>query len=141
MTRRTILFGCIGALSLLVPAAPGLATGTRSESPIVVQRILFSHGSGHGGQADFEVTYRNNGARTVSRVEFSIATPDGFPAVVEDVGTFSQGVPIHRDFHVQLLGEQSPNETATVLISEVQFADGSTWMPAAGAAAISVMGQ
>jgi hypothetical protein len=61
--------------------------------------------------------------------------------VVEDVGTFSQGVAIRRDFHVQLLGEQSPNETATVLISEVQFVDGSSWMAAAGAPAISVMGE
>jgi hypothetical protein len=123
------LVGLAMAASLLTIGAPALAFGANSSNTIAIQHVVFNGSTTDvNGLADFRVSFKNNGPVAVDRVEFTLDTPEGYSAVLEDVGTFSPGVTITHDLRVAYLGgTQAPNEATTVRVNKVDYVDGSVW--------------
>jgi hypothetical protein len=127
--KTSPLVGLAMAASLLTIAAPAFAFSANSNNTIAIQHVVFTGSTPDvNGLTDFQVTFKNSGPVAVDRVEFAVATPEGYSTTLEDVGTFAAGATITHDLRVAYLGgTQAPNEAATVRVNKVEYVDGSVW--------------
>jgi hypothetical protein len=107
------------ALAALVAPVAGSSAPVE---PILVMNVqTHTESSGNPKPSFLLVEFQNQSDATAKEVVFHITDPAGNQALVDDLGTFSQGVVIRH--HFMILGLKKVQAE----VVRVRFADGSTW--------------
>lgn len=114
--------GTAAAASLLTFVAPSVASGALSE-PVVINNVFSSPADREPSTPGYiTIAFKNESDVAAKSVEFRVTDADGHETRFNDVGTFSPGAQIRHSFQIFGLGIEGAAE-----ITEVRFADGSTW--------------
>jgi hypothetical protein len=113
------------AAALLAAGIPAVALAQTTYAPVsIVSESIVPQVSGAElfQQGFVSYAFVNNAALPATEVDFALVGNGESLATLRDVGTFSQGVTIHRS-----IATEAGARDQKLTVAEVKFADGTVW--------------